>query len=197
MLQNGLQADVFLKFFSLELRSQDTTGRRYFRAEHLRVKSLVLNLEYLRCERILINSVLHVFEISVCLSLCALGFILWIMASCFTLALFKRPAVSYEWVRLIQPSWTRSLWEWFHTSSISVQSCGEDQTFSLQHRLTNDLFTGCMSAWPWIGRSCCHHIVEWFLIKWSCGVIYPDLTGASGILVFKAFYGGFHSCYSI
>ncbi len=76
MLQNGLQADVFLKFFSLELRSQDTTGRRYFRAEHLRVKSLVLNLEYLRCERIVINSVLHVFEITVCLSLCDLGFIL-------------------------------------------------------------------------------------------------------------------------
>lgn len=119
------------KYFSLESRSQDAIGRRYFRAEHLRFKSLVLNFEYLR---ILINSVLHVFvfvfELSVSLSLSALGFTLWIMASCFMLALFKRPAVGYEWVRLMQPSWTRSLWEEFHISSISVQSCGEDQTLS-------------------------------------------------------------------
>ncbi len=77
MQENGYKQIFFPKNFSLELRSQDATGRRYFRTEHLRVKSLVLNFEYL-CESILINSVLHVFvfELFVSLSLCALGFTL-------------------------------------------------------------------------------------------------------------------------
>lgn len=61
-------------------------------------------------------------ELSVSLSLCALGFTLWITASCFMLALFKKPAMGYEWVRLMQPSWTRSVYERNSTSTLSMCS---------------------------------------------------------------------------